>query len=1123
MYQGIGRQEGFGRGRAPVRSLWLLGIVLITTLGFVTPTNALSLSSAAPYIHPSSVVASMASSAIDLGGSFVATPGVLAGSELGGIELGPANLKSSATVVITLNVKDPGELALFDAEVSDPSSPIYAHFLSLSQFESIFSPSTTVQASVISWLTSNGLSVVYASPDRLTVEVTGSLGEFSQAFHTPFSRFLRSDGTTFWAPSGPVLEPSTLAPWILGVEGMNDIPSSIHTEVSTAASPGQGVMDWPEYMHQIYQLDQMYNSTGNASHGIVPSFATGVKIAQTLWSNKRSDCGYSTTDMNEFYNLSDGYWNGFPKPIIQPHYNVPGYKAPSPPGTGTCGDTELTLDMEYSGSDAPGAFLDPTWVNSASNAALEALLSWLLTNVPDLNVITQSWGGNDVNMTSGSFEAVYEQDYQQATALGISLFASSADGDGSISGGASCGSPGTPGLDFPGSSPYVMSVGGTANMVTDSTTYADDSGSDVWNWCAAGLTTFAGSQGGVSAAFPKAAYQIGYAVNSSMGNAIAVTRANGGTTWSATSARPDPDWSGPGADMAFWIKGAWNTQGYGGTSFSSPATAGLTGAMMVFDGHKLGQLGPAFYSLMFQFLYRQPNNVLDPTYMIENGSNAFFNAAQYYNTSTGYGIPMAYNLSLDLGKPFIATNPEGAATVGTSYPITSTVKDIQSVKYVNVSYLAPAGSWQNATLSLSSSSGIYSTWTGSIPGSSLTTTGTLKYCVYATDKNLGNSWSPYNLSAWAITGNVSHTFGCTVPFTVNVGATPGTIAINSLTGNRSSINAETNYALCFNVSYSTTGLTAPFYLNWTWADGSKTSAVTSSSPAMACHMYSAAVNGKLSVYVNSSKNIKSATASTTVRVYLHVQASFTTALMNPVVPANETFQNTSKYGYGSYALSWSFGDGNASTLSTPPFQIYYKPGTYTITLTVIDSLAYTSTATFTLHVWGSTSFPLPLLPGWNLVSDPLVANSYSLYEISHLIGPSLVSMQRMVGTALTNYSISGINDVNGSAALAPGDGLWVDVSATVTVTIWGNASATLAGVSFGSGWSGIGWSITSTTTASTLAGKLTGCTAMALWNATAQSWEVYIVGFSPSVYDFAISQGMGVYIWTPGSGTLSEP
>lgn len=1107
-------------------SLATYGVVLMGLLAFTVPASAFQVVTPSAGTSVGSVssrpVATLSGplAVIPLGAGLAWLPQVWTGQQLGGTPSGGVSPGTSAQVVVTLSVKNPGALAWFDQEVSDPSSSIYAHFLSQSQFNEQFSPPAEIQLAVKQWLTSAGLTLEYASHDGLTYLVSGNLSEFSSAFHVRFGNFVRPNGGSFWAPVTGASVPASVAPWVMGIEGLNNIPSLTHTAVvpgqaGAQATPGTGVLDYPTYMHQIFQLDQMYNSTGNASK-TVPSYAVGVKVAQTLWASTKTDCGYSTTDMNEFYNLSDGYWSGYPKPVIQPHYTIPGYKVKSPPGSGTCGDIELTLDMQYSGSDAPGAYLDPTWVNSNSNAALEALLSWLLTNVPNLDVITQSWGGSDVNMTSGSFEAVYEQDYQAATSLGISLFASSADGDGTLSG--TCSAPGTPGVDFPGSSPYVLSVGGTANMVADSTTAADNLGSDVWNWCPSKL---AGSQGGVSAAFPKAWYQIGYAVNSSMGNAIAVTVANGGSTWSGSSARPDPDWSGPGANMASWHSGAW-LAGYGGTSFSSPATAGLAGAIMEFDGHKLGQIGPAFYSLVYQYLYAQPNNLLPPTYMIENGSNAYFNAATYYNTSTGYGIPMAFNLAQDLGKPWVATNPESNATVGTSYPITADVRDIQAVDFVNVSYLAPGGTWKNATLSLSSGSSTSGTWTGSIPGSSLTSTGTLQYCVYATDKNLGNSWSPYNLSAWEVTGNVSHTFGCNVPFTVSVVNSLGSIVVNSLIGNRSAINGETNYALCFNVSFAATGVPGPFYVNWTWADGSKTLGVSSGSPAGACHVYTTATNGQLSVFVNNSKNIKSATTSTSVLIYRHVLASFTTSLLNPVVPANESFQNTSRFGYGSYALIWSFGDGNTSSASTPPYQIYYKPGIYAVSLKVTDSLGYSSTATTSLQVWGATSFPLTLLTGWNLVADPLVANAYTLNELSYLIGSRFVSMQRMMGTSLTNYSNSGPSDVNGSVAFSPGSALWVSVTASITVTIWGNSSASLAAVGFGSGWSGVGWSATSASTASALASSLTGCTAVSFWNATSQSWDTYIVGFSPLVYDFAITQGMGVYLWTPGSGTFTE-
>ncbi len=1113
---------GLGRRNGQYLAWWALGITLLSVLSYSVPANALPLG-ATSFSSQVTVTSGASSQTLTTPVGRVALVSALTGSGLGGHEVGPVGPSTSAQIVVTMSVNNPAMLALFDQQVSDPSSPLYAHFLTLQQFTEAFSPPASETSAVASWLSSSGLQVRYVSSDHLTIEATGTTSELSKAFGVSFATYRDAVHGSYWAPSGTPTLPAQLAPWILGVEGLNNLPSSVHTnfvqnsKMGPMASPGSGVLDYPTYMHQIFQLDQMYNSTGNASHGVVASYAQGVKIAQTLWASSKSDCGYSLTDMNEFFNLSDGYWSGLPKPTIQPHYSVPGYTT-SAPGTGTCGDIELTLDMQYSGTDAPGAYLDPTWVSSSSNAALEALLSWLLTNVPNLDVITQSWGGNDVNMTAGSFEATYEQDYQQATSMGISLFASSADGDGSIASHGTCTNPGTPGLDFPGSSPYVMSVGGSANMVAASTTYSDNYGNDVWNWCQSS-TTFAGSQGGVSTAFPKAWYQIGYAVNSSMGNAITTTTADGGAPWSTTSARPAPDWSGPGANMASWHSGAWLT-GYGGTSFSSPATAGLTGAMMVYLGHKLGQLDPAFYGLMFQYLYKQPNNLLDPVYFVNNGSNAYFNGAQDYNTSTGYGIPMALNLSKDLGKPFVATNPEGGATVGAGYPITATVNDIQSVNYVNVSYLAPGGTWQNTTLTLSSGSSTSGTWTGSIPAASLTTTGTLQYCVWATDRNQGNSWSPYNLSAWATTGNLSKTFGCATPFNVDVIASAGSITVNPIVANRTA-TGETNYALCFNTSFTATKVTAPFYLNWTWGDGTKTSASTSATSVTGCHIYTTPTSSSMTLFVNSSKNTVSGKASLTIAVYQHVQAAFTVSSTHPVVPANETFANTSLYGHGAFTLAWNFGNGNTSTAVTPPNQIYYKPGTYTIALTVTDALGYTSTASYSLTVWGSASAQLSLVKGWNLVALPLIANAYTAYELSVLMGAPFSYLQVLVGTGETNYSRPG-NSLNGSVAISPGNGIWINVSSAISITIWGNASSTVSGVAFGPGWSGIGWSSTSAENASTLAASIPGAQAICWWDSATQTWVTYIVGFSDPTYNFNIPTGSAVYVWTTASGTFTE-
>jgi hypothetical protein len=1042
--------------------------------------------------------------------------------------------------VVTLQVSNPAGLAVFDQEVSDMSSPLYAHFLTLAGFTSLFAPPASAQDSVASWLSQNGLQVESTSPDHLTIVASGTLSQLSKALGVSFATYMNAAGQRFWAPVGTPALPAAIAPWILGIAGLDNLPTTFHTDFdlspsASSQSPasirplttGTGVLDTPTEMHQIYQLDQMYNATGNATHGVAPSYAVGLKLAETLWATG-TDCGYSTTDMNEFFNLTDGYASVFPKPVITPHYTVTGYHVTTPPGTGACGDDELTLDMQYSGTDAPGANLNPTWVNAASNAALEELLSWLLTNVPNLDVITQSWGGNDVNMTAGSFEATYEQDYAQATSMGISIFASSADGDGSLT-GTSCAARGHAGLEYPASSKYVLAVGGTSNNLTGSNTYADNVGSDVWNWCGAGIGGLAGSQGGVSLAFPKPSYMSGYAVTSSMTNAITVTKASGGSTWSATSARPDPDWSGPAACLNAWLNGGWamttqcsTTAYFGGTSFSSPATAGLTGSMDVFLGHKLGQVGPAFYSLMYQYLYQRPNNLLLPVYFVENGSNAFFKGATLYNESAGYGIPMAYNLSLDLGKPFIATNPLPGATAGTNYPITATVKDIQNVNYVNVSYLPPGGTWQNMTLTMTSGTANNGVWTGNIPGTSLTTAGSLKYCVWSTDKNQGNSWSPYNQSAWAATGSLSNTFGCTTPFVTYVNVP---FAISTLTLNRSA-SGETTYAVAINSTFG--GGVAPYYANWTWGDGSKGSLngiSTTTLPApVGTHKYASPGTYLVTLWINTSNNARSTSKTLTVTVYAHLSISAIVpssySLWTP--PANRTFSATPSNGLGPYTYAWNFNNGNTSTVASPPYQIYYTPGTYTVTLTVTDSLGIKAGASYAFRVWGTAS-TINLLKGQNFIALPTVANSYTLYEISVLAGGAFVGENLLSGSTSTLYD-RGADAANGNVAFAGGNALWLNVSTAETITVYGNTTASLAAEPFVAGWSAIGWTVSASTLASQLAALINGATEVSIYSTSTGQWATFIVGWDTAAgpHDFTIATGTSVLVYTFGAGTFTE-
>jgi subtilase family serine protease len=716
----------------------------------------------------------------------------------------PVPLATVASVEVNLPLQNSSGLSEFVQSVSNPNSPDYAQFLTVPQFAARFAPSAGDVGIVTSYLQSYGLDVLSVSPNRLSLTVQGSLAQLGPALHVTFAMYSAA-GAPFWAPTASPEVPASVAPWVFGIAGLTDHPSDVRVQAtapSTSGVAGIGTRDYPDAMHYEFQLNQLYNGTG-AGSTVVPTYAQGVTVVQGLWSDSSVLCGYSTTDIGNFFNQSAGYPSGIPKPVMQPHYSVPGY-AGGAPASGNCSTAglnvsnagtqevnsatiELTLDQEYSGTDAPGATLAPTWVNgtgpAATNGALAALVNWITGgNLPGMDVLTQSFGGGESAATNGSFEATLEQDYLAAAATGVTVLASSGDSNGATgaygNGNALCGGgpadEGVPGIDYPGSSPNVLSVGGTATFGSGTSILG---GQTVWNWCpSADSGVSAGGTGGVSLAFPEAWYQKGIApVDAAMDNAIQVTVTgngsassplgiNDGTVYNSTSARPDPDLAGPAANNSVFFADQWLT-GYGGTSFSSPSVAGMLASIIAFDGHRLGPFGPALYSLEAQYLAGKLK--LPPTYFVQNYSNAFFNGSPDYNTSAGWGVPLAYNIALDLGKPLLATTPHLAPAAGMPYKVSVHVHDVRVVTNVNVTYREPGSSvWTTTALSLAKGTAQEGTWSGSIPAP--TSKGTLEYCVSAIDRDMGNSWTPYNQSAWAATRGTNLTFGCTTPFHVSV-------------------------------------------------------------------------------------------------------------------------------------------------------------------------------------------------------------------------------------------------------------------------------------------------------------------------------------------------------------------
>lgn len=764
------------------------------------------------------------------------------GSNLGGVPDLSAAVPLSAhdLVVVRLPFVNQSRLSAFLSAVSDPSSPSYDHFLTASQFAHRFAPASADQRAIASYLAAHGLTVAYLSPDHLSVAVRGSLAQLGGAFGVSFGMYALRGGL-FYAPTSSPTVPSGLAPWISQVSGLTDYSSGMAPQLAlqtagersaATPAPGTGVMDFPAAMTSEFQLNRLWNATGNSSFGPVPTYANGVVIATALWDLNNSPnssaqyCPYSLTDIQQFFHILPGANPSMPSVLPSPHdhanYNISGDPG-NPPGTGACAagasgvqpnvateelDFEMTIDQEWSGETAPGAMIEPTYVGgegvTVTNGALSLLLSWIAAgNIPHLALLSQSFGGSE--------STFLESQYTELAAQGVTVLASSGDNNGAGGNGAAAvcdtGAPGeyswntqgSTSVEYPGSSPNVLSVGGTANLALPSPgdPQAMLHGQTVWNWCpSTDSGQSAGSTGGVSSVFAEPAYQAADpVVSKAMQWAIDVTETGnftngapptgcGGcvdiTPYSPSSARAIPDLGGPAANNTGYMGGTW-LSGWGGTSFSSPTIAGVLGSIVAFDGHKLGLFNPTLYALEQEYLQGQLSTLpmpVDPTYIVNNDSNAFFAGGPDYNTSSGWGVPQAYNIALLLGKPFVNTNPTGAATLGQAYAVRASVKDDRAVTHVNVSYLEPgASSWSSAPLTRVSGTGLSGAWSGAIPGPA--EPGTLRYCVSAIDAGQGNSWSPYNQSAWAATGGSNISFGCTVPFTVpvNAGSAPEPVTV----------------------------------------------------------------------------------------------------------------------------------------------------------------------------------------------------------------------------------------------------------------------------------------------------------------------------------------------------------
>src|SRR5208283_4643735 len=120
----------------------------------------------------------------------------------------------------------------------DPSSPDYRQFLTVAQFTEGFSPTEQDYQAVVNFAEANGLTVTDTPPNRLLVDVNGSVAQIEKAFHVVMTVYQHpTEKRTFYSPDR---EPSLdLIVPVAHIAGLNNF--SIPRPMVKRTATGQAI------------------------------------------------------------------------------------------------------------------------------------------------------------------------------------------------------------------------------------------------------------------------------------------------------------------------------------------------------------------------------------------------------------------------------------------------------------------------------------------------------------------------------------------------------------------------------------------------------------------------------------------------------------------------------------------------------------------------------------------------------------------------------------------------------------------------------------------------------------------------------------------------------------------
>lgn len=529
-------------------------------------------------------------------------------------------------------------LTSFLSDQQNPASPSYHQWLTPSQFGVQYGTAQADIQKIVAWLSSSGFTVESVANGNNYIVFSGTHAQLQSAFHTEIHGY-KVNGSQYWANAANPEIPAALAPVVAGFASLNNFPhKALHSEprlVRRDAStkkwtsvPGSG-KPAPSFSTTDGQGDSLYVVTPY-------DFATIYNVLP-MWNGEPNGSGKIDGTGETIAIVSDSNINPADVDYFRATFGLPPkklnilYPTVNP---GTNGDeVEADLDVEWSGAVAKGATIDlvvgeDTYV---SDGVADAIAYIINNNLAP--IMSVSYGACELALgTSGNL--FFYQAWQQAAAQGITAMVAAGD-----SGSASCDqgyAVASYGLQVSGfaSTPYTVAVGGTDFYATyaspdtywsatNSPTYASALSyipETVWNDSCANPDVLGALQGIGEALNDSTPTQVcndtsldGFGLNTiaGSGGASGCISSDGADPSTCTGGYPKPEWqSDPTGMLGVPVDGVrdlpdvslmagngiWGSfyvycqsdasaggvcdinnslEGAGGTSFASPAFAGI--------------------------------------------------------------------------------------------------------------------------------------------------------------------------------------------------------------------------------------------------------------------------------------------------------------------------------------------------------------------------------------------------------------------------------------------------------------------------------------------------------------------------------------------------------------------